>query len=61
MKTKRMNRLFLFFLLHLTGISYVVAQSEVRIPFYTLYETSKYQKKIDARSPYRKDALVMDR
>lgn len=58
MKTMRMNRLYLFFLLHFAGISYVVAQSEVRIPFYTLYETSKYQKTIDTRSPYRKDALV---
>ena len=40
------------------GITYCVAQSEVWVPFYTLYETNKSQSKITARSSSRKDALV---
>jgi len=53
-----MRRLIIFLLILFIGINHGVAQSEVWVPFQTLYETAKGQRTISSRSTSRKDALV---
>lgn len=53
-----MLRLIIFLLIFFTGFNQSAAQSEVWVPFYTLYETTKGQHTISSRSSLRKDALI---